>query len=248
VSRLSRVWGDMVKKSKLLIATLIVLMVAVSACADESAEHDVHQPLVIEPGIEAGEAADDDQQLDQEGFADKGEATTIADLIQAQEQISSYYFEQNIPYSNGSVFMRVWYAGGKMKVVTSESGRTVSEEYYDYHNKTQTVYFASDNYAYQTYFNPYSEVAPVNPKQDDYSSYTYLGQETIEGQLCLLLEAPIGDKLWVSTKYGFPLQVEFVDSFGERYTVAYLNVSINDVDKNDVEIPTGLLITDISGY
>ncbi len=244
------------KKYKLILVSLIMLMalLMMAACGDDSAPVNAgDDPIVIEPGINGDD--DDptaDDGLDTEdnpgdtdtpyAFTDKGEQTTVDDLVKAQSHILSYYFEQTIPYPDGSVFMRVWYYQGQMKVITSIDGYIILEDYYDYNEQTHISYSPGDDSATQYSFDPYSDVAPVNPKQDDYSNCTYLQNETIGRQLCFVLQTNIGDKLWVSTKYGFPLQVEFADSFGAVYTVEYRNVEINTIAADDVAVPAGLTI------
>ena len=59
-------------------------------------------------------------------------------------------------------------------------------------------------------------------------------------QYCRIVETASGDRLWVSTKYGFPLRVEYTDSLGERYQVDYKNLSINTVSDEDVAMPADL--------
>jgi len=62
-------------------------------------------------------------------------------------------------------------------------------------------------------------------------------------QSCLALKNSAGDKFWISTKYGIPLQVEFTDSMtGERLKVKYENYKINSLDLSEVEIPDELQI------
>ena len=103
------------------------------------------------------------------------------------------------------------------------------------------------NQAIKMDFNPNGDDAPDNPKDEDYASCTMLGTETIDGQLCYILQTSVGDKLWVGTKYGFPLQVEFVDHLGDTYTVAYRNVAINTISAAEVAVPDNISITYLGG-
>ena len=77
---------------------------------------------------------------------------------------------------------------------------------------------------------------------EDYSTANIVGSETVDRQTCQILETASGDKLWVGTKYGFPLRVEYTDSLGERYRVDYRNLSVNSVSDEDVTIPGDLQI------
>ena len=79
----------------------------------------------------------------------------------------------------------------------------INESYYDYDEMTMIYYNpARGNQAIKMDFNPNSEDAPDNPK-DENSACTLLGKEELEGQLCYIYRLLSVIKLWVSTKYGF---------------------------------------------
>jgi hypothetical protein len=239
-----------VDMKKLLPPLLVLLAVSLlfSACAANNP--DAEDAVIIEPGLTDEETAEDntddeanDSETSAELFVDKGELTTVEDLAAAQAKIQSYYFEQTIPYTDASVFLQVWYYAHKMKVVTSVDGYGLTEFYYDYDAQTIISYSPADSdTAIQMYFDAASEDAPDNPLDDDYTACTFLGSEEIDRQLCYILETPEGDKLWVSTKYGFPYQVEFIDHLGEQYTVAYRNIEINTLTEESVQVPADLPI------
>jgi hypothetical protein len=237
------------KADILKLLPLILVMIAVTlgfcACsADNSSD-----PVVIEPGV-TGDTPTDGSTADTSGtdtqtadFIDKGENSTVDDLIANQQKITSYYFEQTIPYTDATVFLQVWYYDNKMKVISSESGYILTENYYDYDKLTMVSYSPADSdKAMQMTFDPAGEDAPGNPVREDYSTYILLGSEEVDRQFCLILQTTAGDKLWISSKYGFPLQVEFVDQMGNKYTVAYRNLEINTVTASDVEVPADLPI------
>ena len=94
-------------------------------------------------------------------------------------------------------------------------------------------------------FSPSDPDLPDQPKADDYLSYTVVATEEIDGQVCKVLQTDTGDKLWVSTLYGMPLQVEFTDSLGDRYTVAYENLRINDISDKEIALPEGVTVYDM---
>ena len=218
----------------LLAAGLLVL----AGCGGSEPDDEV----IIEQG--SGET---DANTDTEQFINKGENVTLEGLAAAQSEISSYYFEQNLPYLDSAVFMRVWYYDNKMLVITSIDGELQTKFYYDYDKKTRIAYSPADGeVAIGSEFSPDDEDAPANPLLDDYLSYTLLGTEVVNRQLCGILETPVGDKLWVSAKYGFPMQVEFVDQMGDRYTVEYRNLEINTVTEDQVTVPDDLQVEFVS--
>jgi len=235
---------------KKLLPFLMVLMTLFlfSACAADEVDSDT---VIIEPGL-LDEGTPDTNDPDNTGndngtptneFVDKGEQTTVEDLAAAQAMIQSYYFEQTIPYTDASMFFQVWYCNHKMKVITSVDGYGTTEFYYDYDTQTMISYSPADSdTALQMYFDPESEDAPDNPLRDDYTACTLLGNEAVDNQLCYILETATGDKLWISTKYGFPYQVEFIDHFGNKYTVAYRNIKINTLTEEAVQVPADLPI------
>lgn len=242
-----------IDSKKIIIPLIMATMVCLASCSNDgnSGKTDGEEPIVIEPGVVENkdpEETDPAADTPSEEFVDKGEDTTIDDLIAAHGKITSYYFEQTIPYAYGSVSLKVWYADNKMKVVADAAGSEINESYYDYDEKTMIYYTPSEgNQAIKMDFNPNGDDAPDNPKDEDYASCTMLGTETIDGQLCYILQTSVGDKLWVGTKYGFPLQVEFVDHLGDTYTVAYRNVAINTISAAEVAVPDNISITYLGG-
>lgn len=234
----------------LIVVILLAMALVLAACGDTGQPEDNgDDAVVIEPGVN-GDGDDTDPNGEDEpedpdapvSFVDKGEDTTIDDLVANRAKISSYYFEQTIPYPDGEIFICTWYCDGQMKVIGSIDGYMVSEDYYDYTTMQHVSRHPSDNSAQQYSFDPSGDNAPVNPKYDLYETYTYIGTETIDRQLCVVLETPIGDKLWVGTKYGFPLQVEYADSLGERYTVQYRNIMINTITADQTAVPADVTI------
>ena len=238
------------EKKGLCLTLLLAAAVFMAGCGSADGSKDENEPIVLEPGIENNDSGtvDDGQENEVEEFVDKGEATTVDDLVAAHDKITSYYFEQTIPYADGSVFLQVWYWNNLMKVVASAAGGEINESYYDYNEMTMIYYTPSEgNEAIKMDFDPQGEDAPDNPKDEDYRTCTQLGTEQIDGQLCYIMETSVGDKLWVSTKYGFPLQVQFVDHLGDTYTVEYCNVAINTVTAEDVAVPDDLNIYYLGG-
>lgn len=223
----------MSKVKKVLLPLLLAAALFCAGCGDNQPEDN----NVIEPGT-----ADAEIQADP-GINDKGEATTLEDIAAAQSRISSYYFEQSLPSGDVNIFARVWYCDNKMKVVTSINGELQSESYYDYNSRTQIDYSPADSdTAIAMDFDPNAADAPDNPLDDDYLTCTLLGNEVIDRQNCVIVQTANGDKLWVSTADGFPMQVNFTDHFGAESTVAYRNIELNTVTASDVEVPADLEI------
>ena len=225
-----------------MIVLLLLAALLLPACGQSAPEpaEDPSQPTVIEQGAAAHQGGEGEAQPS-DPFPDKGEAATLEDLNEALAKVESYYFEQSVAYPSGQVFMQVWYKDGLMKLVTSVDGYCLTESYYDYKQR-QVVDVSPGNRtsAYGRDFAPNSENAPNNPKMEDYTAAELTGGETVGRQYCQIVETPSGDKLWVSTKYGFPLRVEYTDSLGERYQVDYKNLSINTVSDEDVAMPADL--------
>ena len=223
----------------LLLLAALLLLPACGQSAPEPAE-DPSQPTVIEQGAAAHQGEEGTAQPT-DPFPDKGEAATLEDLNEALAKVESYYFEQSVAYPSGQVFMQVWYKDGLMKLVTSVDGYCLTESYYDYkQGQVVDVSPGDRTSAYGRDFDPNSENAPNNPKMEDYTAAELTGGETVGRQYCQIVETDSGDRLWVSTKYGFPLRVEYTDSLGERYQVDYKNLSINTVSDEDVAMPADL--------
>lgn len=232
----------------MLILVCVAAVMACSACGEEEV---VEQggPDVIEPGVVITEMDDPVEEEEvQELFPDKGDKSTLEDMGAALAKVESYYFEQTMPFIDGSVFMQIWYKAPVMKVQTSVNGILNQVVFYDYEALTQLSYYpGSSSTGMLMSFDPANVDAPENPVLQDYSACEVLGFEAINRQNCMKLQAEDGTTLWVSTKYGFPLQVTFVDSLGEEYTVLYKNLVVNSVLDEDVAIPTDMEIIDMSG-
>ncbi|MBR2783288.1 MAG: hypothetical protein IKD93_03745 [Firmicutes bacterium] len=223
---------------------LSLLLLLLCACGSPEAEKEA-QPTVIEQGAAAHQEneAESSERQPEDPFPDKGADSTVEDLTAALAKVESYYFEQSVPYPSGQVFMQVWYKDGLMKLVTSVDGYCLSESYYDYNQGTVVEFYpGSAGEAYGRAFDPGDANAPKNPKMEDYSAAALTGSETLGRQSCLILETDSGDRLWVGTRYGFPLRVEYTDSLGERYQVDYRNLSINTLSDEDVALPGDLQV------
>ena len=243
-------------KNIVFVLMLAVALVVCCACgkSDDSGETDSDM-TIIEPGTDDGDLVDnqtdpvEDEQTpdeDADAFVDYGRTATLEDLTLAQSQVQSYYFKQTIPYVDGSVTMEVWFKDNKMKVISSMDGFGITEMYYNYSDYSVLSYTpAEGKNAVMMTFDPSDPDLPNQPKADDYQSYSVLATEDLNGQVCRVLQTDAGDKLWISTLYGMPLQVEFTDSLGERYTVSYENLRINDITDDEVSPPADLIVYDV---
>ncbi len=244
------------KHSKIrpVLLVLIGALLLLSAGCAQQDEGDLDDPqvIIIEPGIDEENPSldnEDDQETEEneeEGFIDYGSAATLEDLTTAQSKVQSYYFQQTIPYLDGSVVIQVWFKDNQMKWISTMDGMVGTEMYYDFNENKVISYTPSEgNTAIMMEFSPSDPDLPDQPKADDYLSYTVVATEEIDGQVCKVLQTDTGDKLWVSTLYGMPLQVEFTDSLGDRYTVAYENLRINDISDKEIALPEGVTVYDM---
>ncbi len=240
-------------RNSILVLLLCLAVFCCCACSDKSTDaQDDAQPVIIEPGVNGDSAQEDPdtaeppKEEDPNAFVDYGRSATLEDLSAAQAKVTSYYFEQTIPYVDGMVNMQVWYKDNKMKIVSSMNGMGTTEMYYDYNDYTVLSYTPSEgNTAVLMAFSPDDPDLPDQPKSDEYENYSVISTEEVNGQVCRVLQTETGDKLWISTLYGMPLQVEFTDSLGDRYTVAYENMRINDITDVEVAVPEGVTVYDM---
>lgn len=237
----------------LLIALLIAAIPLSSACGGKDKNAPPPQEVILEPGLTSGEPdaaaqADtpepteeepsDPADLSEGDFIDLGRASTLNDLMANKERIRSYYFEQ----TQDDIFIRTWYADGWMKIILSFADGEEETEYIDCENRILVSYMpAVGDYGILETFAEGDPNLPVNHLNNDYHEFRVVDTDNIEGQVCRVLEGRQGEKLWVSTKYGFPLQVEFIDpTNGKQYIVPYENLTLNQVLYEDVIIPEDL--------
>ena len=185
-----------------------------------------------------------DPDVDENDFIDLGRATTLDDLMANRAKIHSYYFEQTITASYGDLFVRTWYADGMMKKVSTFEDGEENIEYVDCENMFLVLRApATADFGIFMSFEPGDPDMPDNHLSNDYHQYRLVDTDTINGQICRVLENRQGEKLWVSTKHGFPLQVEFNDPTNEEHFIlTYQNIMFNQTDYEDVAIPDDLLI------
>lgn len=254
--------GSLLLRLSCLLALALALTLA-AGCGEEPVVEpppEAPQQTVIEAGVNNNPDPDDPltepdpqqpgpdpnappEESTEAGFTDKGEATTLEDLMAAQAKIESFYFEQSLTYPDGKIFLQVWYKDERMKLISSEAGYSLQEVYYDYVDNTVVTFSpGSGEAAWMMEFDELSEDAPDNPVREDLSGYTVVGSETIDRQLCLILETPQGELLWISTLFGFPMQAEFTDSLGTRMTSQYKNLRINTVSDDEVLPPADMEI------
>ena len=229
-----------------LLLLLAILLLCCSACDRNEEDTVIDDPIVITPGVQDDldqdpDADEEEQDEAQEEFPDKGTESDVNDLVIALSKVQSYYYEKSMPYVDGTIDVQVWYYDGKMKYTMSDATHGDIHTYYDYQEQTRISYTpAMGNTAVKDHFSIYDEDLPAEPKSYQYYDYTVHGFETVDGQTCMMLETPSGDMLWISTRYGFPLQERFTDPQGDVYTVALQNLSINTVSESDVTLPDGV--------
>ena len=238
---------------RLLIFMLLAAIVVFSACSGKEKEAPTPQQVILEPGLTSNgqemPASQDTQeneseQPSEEEFVDLGRATKIEDLMANKENINSYYFEQTVNGSYGEVFVRTWYVDGRMKIVSVFEDGEENTEYIDYQDLSLVSYSpAAGDYGMMMTFEPDDPDIPNNPLAYDYHQYRVLDTESISGQTCRVLEGRQSEKLWISTKHGFPLKVEFDDPTNdEHFIITYESITFNQVSYDDVAIPDNLTI------
>ncbi|MDO4732141.1 MAG: hypothetical protein Q4B50_01305 [Bacillota bacterium] len=246
-----------------LFVLLLAAMLLCAGCSGQPSAPPVEedpQEVVVEPGHipetppagQEGAAEDGSNASGEEEevspFVDKGESSTTEDLDANLKQIESYYFEQNIPYVDGHIYMQIWYKDGLMKVVTSVGGYGLSEYYYDYKEQTVINYApGSGTPAMRLPFDPGNPDAPDNPKLQNYLECTASGFESIDRQTCMILDTVEGSKLWVSTATGFPLLVYYEVSLVVFWSVLYINIRMNTVKDEELLLDPSVEVVDYSG-
>ena len=245
--------------ASLLLIMLLAAIPVFSACGGTEKEPPEPQQVILEPGAtQSGPATSappetpgpEEPPEEEEGFVDMGLASTLKDLMANKEKIHSYYFEYATSDEYGEMFVRTWYKDGLMKIVRSFPDGDEIFEYFIYEELALVSYApAYDSSGTKIYFKPDDPYIPRNHLSNDYGQYSALSTESIGGQTCRVIEKRgerRGEKLWVSTLYGFPLQAELIDpGSGERRTEIYENLTLNQVEYTDVLIPGDLDIVTI---
>jgi hypothetical protein len=226
-----------------IIMLLLMVMLTSSACGGKEEEAQApSQQVILEPGLsdkapgkpaqpETNEPDVGSSMSAEEGFIDNERASTLNDLMSNKAKIKSYYFEYIINASYGEIFVRTWYANGLMKIVSAfTEGETITE-YFDCGDLSLVYHNSNEDYGWIETFEPGDPNAPKNLLDNDYHQYRVVDTDNINGQTCRVLESRQGEKLWISTKHGFPLQVEYTDPTNdEHFIVAYEGLTFNQVN------------------
>jgi hypothetical protein len=162
-----------------------------------------------------------------------------------KEKITSYYFEQNIQASYGSMLVKTWYADGWLKIVSIFPGEEEHTEYFDCNNLILIDIQPSPegDVGWVMTMEPGDQDIPRNHAANDYHQYKVVDTDSIDGQTCRVLESRQGEKLWVSTKHGFPMQVEYNDPTNdEHFVIFYENLTFNQTSYEEVAYPEDLTI------
>jgi hypothetical protein len=75
--------------------------------------------------------------------------------------------------------------------------------------------------------------------------YEDLGQETVDGKPCRVLqaeEAGVVTKLYVWEEWGFPIKVETIENGGITHTMEYRNLKLNSVADSEFDLPAGVQV------
>jgi len=234
----------------ILLTALLLMSVLVLGACNGKPEPPLDSTTIIEPGlpnIETPDAIVDDPEPitdDPEGtedFVDLGRASTLDNLMNNKAKITSYYFEHTINYVTGEITIKTWYYDSMMKIVSAFSDAPESVEYYDcYEHELISHMPAFGKSAIMRTLKEGDPDIPNNPLAYDYHSFRVVETDSIDGQICRVMERA-GETLWVGTKYGFPMQVEFRDSLtDEHLIVPYENITINQTTLEDVTMPDDL--------
>lgn len=245
------------------IMLLFAVVVMILPACGKSEQSSSSQEVILEPGIKqdgSGEPvstpieteAEDEPVIPAEeegGFVDQGRASTIENLMSNKSKIMSYYFEQTINASYGDIFIKTWYADGWMKIVSIAPYGEENTEYVDYENSLLIEILSSPSgyIGKMSSFKPGDPDIPNNYVDTDYHQFRIVDNDNIDGQTCRVLESRQGEKRWVSTKYGFPVQVEFNDPTNdEHFIISFDNLTFNEVSYEDIAIPDDIDIIAIS--
>jgi outer membrane lipoprotein-sorting protein len=232
---------------------LLTSMLIFSACSSNK-EKEAQQPqeVILEPGLikKEPDTPAQPETSEQESpttaddvFIDKDRASTLDDLMANKEKIQSYYYDFSITDDYGEMLIRVWYKDGLMKIVREFPDGDTEIEYFNCKNLTLVSHTpAFDDYGIMTTFEPGDPNMPKDHLSNDYHQFRLLDTESIDGQTCRVMENK-DEKLWISTKYGFPLQREYSDpTTNEHVTAIFENITFNQVKYEEVVIPSDLLI------
>ncbi|MZP31392.1 DUF4412 domain-containing protein [Heliobacterium undosum] len=123
----------------------------------------------------------------------------------------------------------------------------------DQAQKVAYMYLPSENMAMKIDMTQAESKAKKSPLEyddelTDDSKYKVLGDETIRGEDCKVIEVQEKDgtaKLWLSKKSGLPLRAE-AKSATETSTVDFLDYKTDNIADSEFELPSGVQVMDMN--
>ena len=255
------------KNYALILLLICVLILIMAGC--NNGQGGSSEPIILDPGLgndtifEPWPQPQPDPDFDQEPnygdepdpeyqpdpyaiFTDYGLDSTIDNLMANLRQIVSYYYEQTLHYDIGTFHSYVWYKDGRMLVINTGDGINETHFYFDFRARTIITHTPiQGDLALMFRFEEDDPTLPQVFLYQDYHRSSIVNMDTINGQTVFVLEMPNGDTLWVSTRTGFPLQIEFIDeTTGEPMVTPLRNLQLNQVTAADVELPAHIEVRD----
>lgn len=179
----------------------------------------------------------------------------LKSIFAGASEIKSLSFDM-VMTSEGKEMSRgkTWIKGKKSKMqFTTETGENAimyvnGEENAAYH------YLPDQNIATKIDFaraEAQSGNSPLDYSEElgkDNARYKELGEETVNGYSCKVLEVTEGEdaaKVWVSKDYGIPARVE-TKADGHVITMDYSNIRIGDIPDSEFKLPAGAQVVDMA--
>jgi outer membrane lipoprotein-sorting protein len=177
----------------------------------------------------------------------------LMDLVGKYKQVKSMSLDFKAATPDGKVASgTIWGETGKMlKIETTENGMK-SVILVNLADNTMTMYQPSTNRGTKTkalasFQNPSTYLDGIGQ-----SKLKDLGTGTINGEVCRIIEfartnanGSTTNKMWLSERLGFPVQITSTTADGKTTTIDYTNIKVGALPGDTFQVPASVKITTV---
>lgn len=177
----------------------------------------------------------------------------LADLVGKYKQVKSMSLDYKATTPDGKIASgTIWGETGKMLKIETTANGMKSVILINLADNTMTMYQPSTNRGTKTkalasFQNPGAYLDGI-----DQSKLKDLGTGTINGDACRIIEftrtnanGSTTNKMWLSERLGFPVQITSTTAAGKTTTIDYTNIKVGPLPGDTFQVPASVKIATV---
>lgn len=182
------------------------------------------------------------------------EGLSLIDILSKAKDITSFQYDMvvTIP-GETTITTKMWRKGNKTRTEMTIEGQKMVY-LMDMDKQLAYTYFPSENTAMKMDLSKTQEIAGESPVEQSGSIMDYVpetvGTEVLDGKTCLVVKYTTATeevKMWLWTKYGFPVRTEITTDKGTAVT-EIKNIEFSNISDSTFELPAGAQIMTIPSF